>query len=217
MEQTINILIYVHAFFGGLGLVTGMIAVWTKKGNLTHRKSGKVFSYAMVISAIISLVVSRMPGHENLFLFLIGVFTLYMVLAGNRALTFRNKLKLKADLIDYLISGTMLATSVIMVLIGAWALIQKSDNGILFIFFGAFGLLLTLKDFKMFRTFTGNKDIRLQNHLGRMVGALIASITAFMVAGLNIGTLIIWITPSILGTAYIFYWNRKVALGKTGV
>jgi uncharacterized membrane protein len=62
MEQTITIFIYIHAFFGGAGLITGMISILAKKGLTLHRGSGKAFSYAMVISALISLVVARMPG-----------------------------------------------------------------------------------------------------------------------------------------------------------
>lgn len=217
MELTINILIYVHAFFGGLGLVTGLISASIKKGSSTHKKAGKIFSYAMVTSSLISLFVARMPGHENLFLFLIGVFTLYMVLAGNRALTFKSKVKLNADIVDYLISGTMFLTSAIMIIVGTLEIIQKTDNSVLYIFFGGFGILLTLNDFKTFRTFRENKDARLKSHLGRMIGALIASTTAFLIAGLNIGTLLIWILPSILGTGYILYWTRKLRLEKAAI
>ena len=208
MESTIQILIYINAFLGGVGL----ISVFVTKGDSVHRKAGNVFSYSMVISALISLFVSRMPGHENLFLFLIGIFTLYMVLAGNRALTFRSPVKSKANLIDYLISGSMLVVSVVMVCIGVYGVIQSAGNSILFIFFGVFGILLTIKDFNLFRNFVEKKDTRLKNHIGRMVGALIASVTAFLVAGLNVGTVIVWILPSLVGTAYVVYWSRRISM-----
>jgi hypothetical protein len=42
-----------------------------------------------------------------------------------------------------------------------------------------------------------------------MIGAFIASVTAFLVAGLHIGTTLVWIMPTILGTVYIIYWNRQ--------
>lgn len=215
MELVVTILIYVHAFAGGLGLLTGIISIWAKKGSSIHRKGGKVFSYSMGTSSLISLFVARMPGHENLFLFLIGVFTLYMVLAGNRALTFRAREKIKADVADYMISGTMLITSAVMITIGALAMIQKSGSGILYIFFGTFGILLALSDFKTYRTFRENKSARLVSHVGRMVGAFIASTTAFMIAGLDIASLTIWILPSVLGTVYIVYWSKKLRSGKS--
>ena len=209
MEQTIQILIYIHAFFGGIGLITGMISIFVKKGGFKHKKTGKIFSISMIISSMISLVVARMPNHENLFLFLIGIFTIYMILAGNRALTLRNKIKSKADWIDKLVSGAMLLTSICMLVIGIIGMIQKIDNSVLYIFFGGFGAFMTIRDFQTFKTFTEKKNAWLINHLGRMIGALIASVTAFLVAGLNIKALIVWILPTILGTVYIIYWSRK--------
>jgi uncharacterized membrane protein len=214
MEQIIKILIYIHAFFGGLGLITGMISIFVKKGAVNHKKAGKVFSYSMVISSLISIVITHMPKHGNLFLLLIGIFTIYMVLAGNRALTLKNKSKTSADWIDKSISGTMLLASIIMVTLGIVGMVQHIDNSVLFIFFGGFGAFLSLKDFQTFKIFKEKKNAWLINHLGRMIGALIASVTAFLVAGLNIGTTLVWMTPSLLGTAYIIYWTRKIDKGK---
>ena len=210
MEQLIKTLIYVHAFFGGIGLITGIIAISLRKGGINHRKSGKIFSYSMIISSLISLLVARMPGHENLFLFLIGIFTIYLVLAGNRALTFKGKHKLKADWLDKLISGTMLLASIGMLIIGIVGMIQGISNSILYVFFGSFGALFSLRDFKTFKIFTIRKNAWLISHLGKMVGALIASVTAFLVAGLHFNTVIVWMLPTIVGTVYIIYWNKKV-------
>ncbi|HHB52165.1 MAG TPA: hypothetical protein ENK75_03860 [Saprospiraceae bacterium] len=210
MEETIKVLIYIHAFFGGIGLINGIGSIAVKKGGLNHKRLGKIFSYSMVIISLISLLVARMPNHENLFLFLIRIFTIYMVLVGNRALTLKNKTKNKADIIDKTISGIMLIASLFMIVIGVLGIIQKIDNSILYLFFGGFGIFMTLKDFETYKNFTKNKNAWLKSHLGRMIGALIASLTAFMVAGLNIGTLMMWILPTILGTIYIIYWNRKL-------
>ncbi|MBS1573119.1 MAG: hypothetical protein JST62_12040 [Bacteroidetes bacterium] len=208
MEQTIKTLIYIHAFFGGLGLITGIISILAKKGRLNHKRAGKIFSYSIIISSLVSLFVARMPNHENLFLFLIGIFTIYLVLAGNRALTLR--FKNEADWKDNLISGLMFIISTGMVLLGIYGLVQQIGNSILYLFFGAFGLFLTIKDFHTFKTFTHKKNAWLINHLGRMNGALIASITAFFVAGLNIQTIFIWFIPTILGTFYIIFWSKKL-------
>ncbi|GGC68580.1 hypothetical protein GCM10011387_22490 [Pedobacter quisquiliarum] len=209
MEQAIKTLIYVHAFFGGIGLITGIISILVRKGGIKHKNTGKIFSYAMIISSLVSLFIARMPAHENLFLFLIGIFTIYLVLAGNRALTLKDKTKTEADLLDKSISGTMLLASIIMLVIGVIGQFQHHTNSILFTFFGAIGIFMTLKDFQTFRTFTQKKNAWLISHLGRMIGGLIASFTAFLVAGLHLSTLIIWIMPTVIGTAYIIYWNRK--------
>ncbi len=210
MEQLIRNLIYVHAFLGGVGLLTGTLDIIVRKGGNIHVKAGKVFSVAMIGSALISLFVARMPGHENLFLFLIGIFTIYMVLAGNRALTFKPNIKQQANITDKAISGAMLAGSLVMIAIGIYGIIEKAPNNVLYVFFGGVGLFMTINDFKMFRTFKEHKSAWLTIHIGRMVGALIASITAFMVAGLNFHNLLAWLSPTILGVPYIIYWSRKV-------
>lgn len=214
MEKIINILIYIHAFFGGLGLITGLISIFVKKGGHSHKRTGRVFSYSIILSSLISLFVARMPNHENLFLFLIGIFTIYLVLAGNRALTFKSKIKNNADWKDKLISGSMFTISIAMLLLGIVGLFQKIDNSILYLFFGSFGAFLTLRDFHSFKVFKEKKNTWLINHLGRMNGALIASITAFLVAGLNIQTIIIWFIPTILGVPYILFWVKKVSKNK---
>lgn len=210
MEQTITTLIYIHAFFGGLGLLTGILSIFVKKGGFIHKMAGKVFSYSMITSSLISLVVARMPQHENLFLFLMGIFTIYLILSGNRALTLRSTIKSKAALVDKIVSGGMLLISIGMLLLGVLGMVQKVENSILYLFFGGFSAFLSLKDFQTFKTFTNNQQAWLINHLGRMIGALIASVTAFLVAGLQIGTTLMWISPTVLGTIYIVYYSRKI-------
>lgn len=217
MEHAIKIMIYIHAFFGGIGLITGLGSVVVQKGSNIHKKFGTAFSYSMILSSIISLIVARMPNHENLFLFLIGIFTIYLVLSGTRALKLRAKYKTKADLMDKVISGSMLLLSLIMLSMGIIGILQEIANSILYVFFGGFGLLMSIKDFRTFKTFSSNKNAWIKSHIGRMVGALIASITAFMVAGLNIGTVVVWITPTIVGTIYIIFWTRKFSNSKVVV
>ena len=212
MEDAIQIMIYIHAFFGGMGLITGIGSIIVKKGSSLHKKMGTLFSIGMITSSLISMPISWMPNHENLFLFLIGLFTIYLVLAGNRALTF--KTKEKADWIDKMISGSMLFFSSIMVVIGIYGVLNNISFSILHLFFGGFGLLLTIKDFRFFRNSRKTKNAWLISHVGKMIGALIASITAFIIAGLGIGNLIAWTLPTIIGTFYIVFWKNKLKLVK---
>lgn len=113
-------------FFGGLGLFTGFISVIVKKGGSPHKKAGKVFTYSMLLSSLLSLIIALMPNHENTFLLLIGIFTIYMILSGNRALTFNPKYKTKAHAIDKIISVGMLIIALIMLSLGVLGLIQKN-------------------------------------------------------------------------------------------
>lgn len=210
MENFIKILIYVHAFFGGLGLISGILSVIVRKGGSKHKLWGKLFSRSMIVSSIISLVVACMPNHTNVFLFLIGVFTIYMVLAGNRALTLKASVKNEADWKDKAISITMCISALVMLTLGLISFLNNSNLWTLYIFFGIIGLFMTYRDFKTFKTFMTNNNISIVSHIGRMVGAFITSITAFIVAGLNIGNLIVWLVPTLIGIPYILFWTKKM-------
>tara|TARA_R110002050_G_scaffold141251_2_gene266340 strand:+ start:44159 stop:44836 length:678 start_codon:yes stop_codon:yes gene_type:complete len=212
MEEFTKILIYVHAAFGGLGLITGIGSAVVTKGSALHKKMGKLFSIGMLTSSLISIPISWMPNHENLFLFLIGLFTIYLVLAGNIALGF--KTKTVAAWKDKLVSGAMLIISAAMLFVGAYALLGDS-MGILYLVFGGLGMLLSIKDFVFYKNPKKSPKGWLVVHLGKMLGALIASFTAFIVAGLGVNNIIAWLLPTVIGTIYIVYWKRKT-LGKLG-
>ena len=49
MEKTIQIVIYIHAAFGGIALLAGLVSIIAKKGKNIHRKSGLIFFYSMVV------------------------------------------------------------------------------------------------------------------------------------------------------------------------
>lgn len=210
MEEIIKYSIYLHAFFGGLGLIMGIFSITAKKGGNFHKKSGRLFSIGMISSSLLSLPISWMPGHQNLFLFLIGVFTIYLVIVGNRALTFNSPKKQEADFADKFISGSMVFFSLIMLGFGFSGYFFPLPNSLLYLFFGGFGLFMSQRDFNFYKNFTKNRNSWVVNHIGKMVGALIASVTAFIVAGINVASLIAWIAPSVLGTVYIFYWKARL-------
>ncbi|WP_048331065.1 hypothetical protein [Bizionia psychrotolerans] len=210
MEDIITTAIYIHAFFGGIGLITGIGSTLVKKGSKIHKRFGKLFSIGMITSSLISIPISWMPNHENLFLFVIGVFTIYLVLAGNRALTFKSKTQ--ADWIDKTISGVMLIFSIFMIGFGIYLIVLGNTMSILFLFFGVFGGLLPIKDFKFYKNSQNPKNGWLIAHVVKMNGALIASVTAFIIAGIGIQSLIAWILPTLIGTVYIIYWKRKMKI-----
>lgn len=208
MEQTIKVFIYIHAFFGGIALLSGLASVLFVKGSPKHKKAGKVFSYGMVISSLISLPICWLPNHENNFLFLIGIFTIYLVISGNRILLFKKKKE--ANFTDKFVSAVMFIASGLMLFFGTYFLINKNSGGILYLFFGLTAFTISIKDFKFYNSIDKTKILPF--HIGKMSGAYIASITAFLVAGLRFEGLLYWILPSIIGTFFILYWTKKVKI-----
>ncbi len=210
MDFTTITLIYVHAFLGGLGLVSGGLSMVFDKGSLWHRRAGVLFSYSMGLSALTSLIVARMPGHRNDLLFCIGVFTLYLILAGNRALTYKGGRKKQPDLLDYALSTAMSVVALWMLLRFTSGLLGDTEANPLWLIFGGLGLFLGLVDLSGYRKLARSSARWLQMHLGRMIGAYIAAVTAFLIAGMNLEGLLYWVAPTVIGIGYIRFWKRRL-------
>jgi uncharacterized membrane protein len=83
-----------HILGGTFGLLTGMMNILRKKGDNNHKLIGKVFFVSMVTTGITALVLSCI--HPNYFLFMVGLFTLYMVCSGQRYLHHKQQSKVKS-------------------------------------------------------------------------------------------------------------------------
>ena len=57
-----RLILLVHILAGGLGLVTGYVALYAAKGAPLHRKAGIVFVYAMLTMAMGGMVVCDGEG-----------------------------------------------------------------------------------------------------------------------------------------------------------
>jgi uncharacterized membrane protein len=208
--DTATTLIIIHASLGGIGLTSGIISMTSKKGRKMHINSGKIFVYAMLASAIISIPVCFMPGHENMFLFAIAVFTIYLVLSGQRALLYKlRNLKNIKTWKDWLISGVMCAFGVALITEGAFKVLYPNGPTILFFFFGALSVFLSVQDFRFFARKDKPATEFIGRHIGQMSGAFTASFTAFLSAGLQLKHWLVWILPTVFISIWIMYWTRK--------
>ena len=206
MEQTIQILIYLHATFGGVALVSGLISMIAKKGNQIHKKSGLWFYYSMLLSGGLALFVTFLPNHENPFLFAVGVFSLYFVISGYRALNFKqSQLNLTKD---KWIALVLLITGVLMILLPV-LILKKID--IVLAVFGTMSLYFSIKDLLLFKTPEKLRKSWLKLHLGKMIGGYISAATAFVVVNQFFTSLYSWFAPGIIGSSIIIYWMRKVS------
>lgn len=205
MEQAIHVLIYIHAGFGGIALITGLIAMIAKKGKTIHKKFGLIFFYSMMLSGILAMVVSILPKHENPFLFAIGIFSLYFVLTGYRALNFKRKnpeLKM-----DKWISKTMILTGVLMIFLPI--LMTKSINIILLVF-AIVGITFSIRDLQLYKKPERLRKDWLKLHLSKMIGGYIAATTAFVVVNNFFPSFYGWFIPGIIGGFFIAYWIKKM-------
>ena len=169
VESIARVLIIVHAASGGLALFAGLLALVFKKGSTKHKRTGIIFYYSMLFSAIIALVVAFMPLHESVFLFVIGLFSMYFILTGYRALRFKHaNPNLK---VDKIIAYGMLATSVVMI---SYPIVAHGNINIVLSVFAVVGAIFALRDIKSFKDPAALKKSWLKQHLGKMMGAISA-------------------------------------------
>jgi len=205
METIIKILIYIHAGFGGIALLSGLVSILAKKGKTFHKKAGLVFFYSMLISGIVAMIVAVLPKHESPFLFAIGIFSLYFVLTGHRALNFKRKNpNLK---IDKWISKTMIITGILMIFLPIF--LTKSVN-IILVVFAIIGITLSLRDLVLYKNPERMKKEWLKLHLGKMLGGYISATTAFVVVNQLFPSFYGWFIPGIIGGFIITYWMTKL-------
>ena len=205
MEKMIQIFIYIHAAFGGFALLAGLVSIIAKKGKNIHRKSGLIFFYSMMLSGIIAMIVAVLPNHESPFLFAVGIFSLYFVLTGNRALNFKRK---NPDLkIDKLISITMITSGVLMILL---PIIRTKSINIVLVVYAIVGIIFSVGDLILFRNPERLRKGWLKLHLGKMLGGYISATTAFVIVNNFFPSFYGWFIPGIVGSFVIAYWMRKM-------
>ncbi len=210
-SYTMQNIIFLHASLGAIALIFGMIAIITKKGSPLHKKSGKVFFYAMLSSAIVALFVALMPGHTSYFLFIIGIFSCYLLLSGYRALRFKNIQEISSFTTDKIISYGMLFSGLGMVIWSLLPLLQRHNPSIVLLIFGAIGITLSIRDIRLLKDTEQLTKSWLRIHIGNMVGGYMAAFTAFIVVNKFIPGIYGWLAPTVIGSIYISYWMAKIA------
>jgi uncharacterized membrane protein len=210
-ELIFNILLYIHIIAGGIGLTTGTINLIKKKGDKLHKNVGMFFLYGMIINGISGLFMSFI--HPNPFLFIVGIFSIYMAATGQRSLSLKGLVKgEKAKTIDWILSITMLIFGIGFIVYGILLLLSNQSFGIVLLVFGFISVLMVKKDLKNYKGKNIEKNFWLLVHIQRMIGAYIAAITAFIVVNNKSGFLpyiVAWLLPSLILVPLIFKWSNQ--------
>jgi uncharacterized membrane protein len=204
-----NILLTLHIAGGTLGLLAGTYIFLTKKGTQQHQRLGKVFSISMLGAGICSLILSTL--HRNEFLFAVGIFTIYMVSTGWRYLYLKNiSIGQKPLAIDWLLMLFMIIGCIGFLSLGVLSIIDHEYLGAIIIVFAWRGLSFVQQDYNTYQGKITAKNYWLIFHLQRMMGAYIASLTAFAVVNAPERlSFVPWLLPSAILVPYIVKWSRK--------
>lgn len=206
LQILFNILLVIHITGGAIGLLAGSYNMLTKKGTKLHKQVGQLFFYALLISAVVALPMSYL--HSNYFLLIVGVFTSYLLLTGKRYLA--KKSIADVSNIDWLLCILMLLFGAGFIAWGINLLLHKINFGTVLLVFGTFSMLLVWQDNRNFKGRSPIKNYGLTNHIQRMIGAYIASLTAFIVVNNSIlPGVVAWLLPTAILVPVLIKWSRK--------
>lgn len=201
----IGILVVFHIVAGSVAIAGMVGALCTRKGQIWHRRFGKLYIYAMAVALLLAFVVSAMS--ENLFLLCIAVFSTYLIYTGWRLAIIKTGVQ---NTLDEWVISVMLIVGVVMIGFGGYMSAIGNSLGIALMVFGVLGFIPAWSDLKRQGTWPKGKE-RIMAHLSRMGGGCIATTTAVFVTIVQTSpAFIAWILPSAVGSVLITYWSRRV-------
>lgn len=202
-------LLALHIMGGGLSLLAGGVVMVLPKGDPRHARLGRVYFWALLLASAVAIPMCYL--HPNYFLFVIAVFTAYMLITGLRYL--RHVGPFGPSALDWGLTTTMLVFGLAFLGLGAQRLLEGSSFGWVLATFGAISLQFVWQDVRNFRGKSPIRNFGLTTHLQRMVGSYIASVTAFLVVNIEfLPPVLIWLAPTAVLVPLILVWTRRWAV-----
>ena len=196
----------IHILAGSVALAGAALALATEKGKKFHVLIGKTYFWSMVTIFLTALPMSIIT--DNIFLFLIAIFSFYFVFSGIR---FARNRKGIPTLVDLIAVNFMLLSGIGMWILAMIFFMNSNSQFIPLILFGFIALTIGYSDFQAFRKESTTGKERIAKHLTNMMAGTIAVITAVLVVNPPTDPVWVWwILPTVLITPLIFWWNKKV-------
>jgi len=202
-----DIIRYLHIAIGTIALLSGAISIIVVKGSRLHRQAGKWYVYSMffVVASAVYMSITR----QNDFLLSIAIFSFYLTWTGKRAVDRNISGDSKRYLFDHFV---MLVAS-----IGCVYMLYKGFSNIILLVFGGvlfFNIFVDLKE--QLKKKTVQSTQLMTGHIGRMCGAYIATVTAFLVNTVTTTfPLVLWLGPTLVGGTFIAYsimkWKKNMS------
>jgi hypothetical protein len=214
----VPLLLPIHIVAAALGLVSGAVALSVAKGGLIHRRSGMVFTYAIVAMCATAMVAAIVKGQAvNV---MAALMTTYLVLTGLMTVRPRSAGSRRRDV------GLMLmALALGLATISAGLVAIASPSGKVFgyppfpfFLFGVLGLSGGAGDFRMIRSGALRGAPRLARHLWRMCMALFIAAASFFSIRARVAAIFpaalaspaARVLPVLLVLVAMFYWLWRI-------
>ena len=213
--------LFVHILAGGLGLVSGFIALYAAKGAPLHRKAGMVFVYVMLTMTFTGTVIAAVRGAAPALNVPAALITAYLVVTG---LTTVRPPAAGSRWLDLGAMGVALGVGLVSLTFGFEALTRGGTRDGMpafpFFLFGGVGLLGSVSDFRMIRSGGVRGVARLARHLWRMCFALFIAAMSFFIGqadeiprALRIPAVLALPVLAVLVT--MLYWVWRVRIRRT--
>jgi hypothetical protein len=171
----------VHIAAGTTALLSGVLAMSTKKGQKNHRLFGRLFFWSMAITCLLGLNAGIF--REGFLLFIpIALISFYQVATGYRILYIKNLHKGQKPLwVDWVLTIGMLATTTAFVIWGISSLQTDVFLSIVLFAFSTIGMYCCAVDLYHYLKKPTDNKYWLFIHIFRMSHGFIAALTAFLV------------------------------------
>jgi uncharacterized membrane protein len=219
----LDILKPVHIIGGSLTLISGLVAMTSKKGQSLHRLSGKVFFWSMAVTTVLGLNAGIFRPNYQIFI-PIAIISFYQAASGYRILFIKTLNKgQQPKLVDWALTIGMLLTSIVFVVLGLLNLSIDIFYSIVLFSFSTIGFYCSGVDLYNYIKKPKNKFYWLFIHVFRMSHGFIAALTAFLVNNSKLfpflPQVLLLIIPIAIGQPLISLtiWNYNRKMSKTKV
>jgi uncharacterized membrane protein len=180
MDKLFEIVKFTHISAGAISLLSGGIAMWLNKRSKAHRKAGLIYVAGMSTVFLTAIFMSVVTN--NVFLFLIGFFSIQLVYTGWRSLYVgrRYSRKIPPQTPDFLLVVIPGLVNGVMIYLGIKNLLKGNTFGSVLILFGVIGWSIAFNHIRKFYKAPKGYN-KLTDHLTGMGAGYIAAVTAFFV------------------------------------
>ena len=201
-----QILLPIHILAGTIALLCAALAVSSEKGKRLHVLSGRTYFWGMATIFLTAIPMSIISN--NIFLFLIAIFSFYLAFAGMR---FARNRKGVATTLDWIAVSLMILSGLGMWILAAIYFLNTNTQYIVLLVFGFLAIALGYADFKSHKNKSAIGKERISRHLTNMMGGTIAVVTAVLVVNPPFEPeWVWWVLPTVMITPLIFWWNSKI-------
>lgn len=199
-----------HIAAGFVALFVGPGAMLTIKGGLWHRRWGKIYFWAMAFVAVsaVGLAIVRFDP----FMLMIAAFSFYLAASGYEILGRKNPSQVAPERLRLtkILHACGLAAGMGLLGFAFWNLKEgQSGMALVSVVFAVVAARFAIQEIASIRQVSTDRRRWFYQHMGNMLGAYIATVSAFSVVNFKfLPPAVRWLWPSVIGGFGTFFWVR---------